>query len=329
MQTVTKGATSQSVQFEILDSASSTGGRKTGLAYNTASLTADYVRAGGSAVAITLATLAAANSTWSSGGFKEIDATNMPGMYRLDVPDAAFATGAESVTVTIKGASGMVQASRTFVLRDAATTDAFVTAAANAILAILGTPAGASMSADIAAGLSAAGIRTAIGLATANLDTQLAAKATASALTTAQTDLTTLIGRLTSARAGYLDNLSAGAVALATTATAIKAVTDLLPNAGALSSLATAAAVAALNNVSTAQVLAQMNAALDAAITELAADPGTTPTTRTALMLLYMNLRNAGTTTATAQTIKNNAGATILTKALSDDGTTFTAAKVS
>lgn len=63
--------------------------------------------------------------------------------------------------------------------------------------------------------------------------------ATSSALTTAQTDLTTLTGRLTSARAGYLDNLSAGAVALAsalatvatyvdTEVAAIKAKTDQL-----------------------------------------------------------------------------------------------------
>ncbi len=52
--------------------------------------------------------------------------------------------------------------------------------------------------------------------------------ATAAALTTAQTDLTTLTGRLTSLRAGYLDNLSAGAVALASAlATAQTAITDL------------------------------------------------------------------------------------------------------
>lgn len=109
---ILKGATSQSVYFDVLDSTSTTGGRKTGLVFNTSSLTAYYVRNGGSATAITLATLAAANSAFSSGGFKEVDATNMPGVYRLDVPDAAFAAGSgDSVVVTIKGASGMVQAS--------------------------------------------------------------------------------------------------------------------------------------------------------------------------------------------------------------------------
>lgn len=109
MRLIKKGATSQSIYVVALDSTSTTGGRKTGLAFNTSSLTGYYVRNGASATAITLATLAAANSAWSSGGFKEVDATNMPGIYRLDVPDAAVASGAESVVVTLKGATGMVQ----------------------------------------------------------------------------------------------------------------------------------------------------------------------------------------------------------------------------
>lgn len=107
-RTMLAGATSQSIYMVILDSTSTTGGRKTGLAFNTASLTAYYVLNGGSAVAITLATLAAANSAYSSGGFKEVDATNMPGVYRLDVPNAAIASGPGAV-ITLKGATGMVQ----------------------------------------------------------------------------------------------------------------------------------------------------------------------------------------------------------------------------
>lgn len=108
MRIIKAGATSQSIYVCILDSTSTTGGRKTGLAYNTASLTAYYTLNGGSATAITLATLAAANSAYSSGGFKEVDATNQPGIYRLDLPNAAIASG-PSVVVTLKGASGMVQ----------------------------------------------------------------------------------------------------------------------------------------------------------------------------------------------------------------------------
>ena len=63
-------------------------------------------------------------------------------------------------------------------------------------------------------------------------------------------------------------------------------------------------------------------------LTELAADPGTNPQLGRALMLLYMALRNAETVTSSARTIKNNAGTTILTQTLSDDGTTFTKSKV-
>ena len=108
---IAKGAADQTIYVEVLDSTSTTGGRKTGLAYNTSSLTAYYVRNGGSATSITLATLAAANSAHSDGGFKEVDSTNMPGIYRLDLPDAAVASGADSLVVTIKGATGMAQVS--------------------------------------------------------------------------------------------------------------------------------------------------------------------------------------------------------------------------
>jgi len=43
----------------------------------------------------------------TDGGFVEIDATNMPGVYRLDLSDAILATGVNSVVVMLKGATGM------------------------------------------------------------------------------------------------------------------------------------------------------------------------------------------------------------------------------
>jgi hypothetical protein len=109
MRVMLKGVTSQSIYFVVLNSSSTTGARLTGLVFNSAGLTAYYVRQGGSATAITLATLAAANSAYSSGGFREVDATNMPGIYRLDIPDAALASGVDSVVITLKGATNMVQ----------------------------------------------------------------------------------------------------------------------------------------------------------------------------------------------------------------------------
>ena len=62
-------------------------------------------------------------------------------------------------------------------------------------------------------------------------------------------------------------------------------------------------------------------------LAELTVDPTATPTAKDALMLGYMAQRNARTTTASADTIKNDAGTTILTATVSDDGTTFTKAK--
>lgn len=84
-----------------------------------------------------------------------------------------------------------------------------------------------------------------------------------------------------------------------------------------------------LNNLSAAEVLTQVNAAIDTAIAELGvAAPTATPTLRTGLMLLYMALRNKTTSTATTQTISNNAGTTIASAALSDDGDTFERAEM-
>lgn len=104
------GATSQSVNLFVRDSSSTTGAGLTGLAYNTSGLTCYYTFAGANATAtaVTLATLAAVNSAYSSGGFKEIDSTNMPGWYRFDIPNAALATSkGRSVAFHLKGATNM------------------------------------------------------------------------------------------------------------------------------------------------------------------------------------------------------------------------------
>lgn len=70
-----------------------------------ADMTASYWRQGGSRVAISLSDLGAVNSAWSSGGVKEVDASNQPGLYRLDLPDAALASGADWVVISVKVAS--------------------------------------------------------------------------------------------------------------------------------------------------------------------------------------------------------------------------------
>lgn len=99
------GATSQTIMLVITDAS---GDPLTGLAYNTSGLTCYYVRPRAAAVAVTLATLAAVDSAWASGGFKEISAANMAGVYRFDVPNAAIAAGADSVVLYFQGGSTMV-----------------------------------------------------------------------------------------------------------------------------------------------------------------------------------------------------------------------------
>ncbi len=101
---VVKGTTSKLFHVFIQDSV--TGAPYTGLLYNTSSLVAYYYREGaGAAVAITLVTMTL--GTWTSGGFIVVNATGHPGMYQLAVPDAALASGADSVIVTLSGASNM------------------------------------------------------------------------------------------------------------------------------------------------------------------------------------------------------------------------------
>jgi len=94
-----KGTTDVTIYFHLrIDS---DGKSKTGLVYNSTGAIASYVRTRGIRTAISLITLAAANSAHSDGGFKEVDGTNAKGLYRLDIPDAAFASGVDEVIIHI------------------------------------------------------------------------------------------------------------------------------------------------------------------------------------------------------------------------------------
>jgi hypothetical protein len=103
-RTMFRGKTSATISVFIRNS--STGAPLTGLVFNTSGLVCSYATDQVARAAVTLATLAAADSAWSSGGFKEIDATNMPGVYRFDIPNAALAAG-EGVSFAFTGASSL------------------------------------------------------------------------------------------------------------------------------------------------------------------------------------------------------------------------------
>ena len=94
--TIAPGSTSQSIELYL---------GATGLTASTSGLSARYNRTRTASVSIPLVARTIAQA-WTSGGFAEVDATNMPGVYRLDLPDAALAAGADDVTVVVRGASG-------------------------------------------------------------------------------------------------------------------------------------------------------------------------------------------------------------------------------
>ena len=94
--TIAPGSTSQSIELLL---------GVVGLTASTSGLSARYNRTRTASVNIPLVARTIAQA-WTSGGFAEVDATNMPGVYRLDLPDAALAAGADDVTVVVRGASG-------------------------------------------------------------------------------------------------------------------------------------------------------------------------------------------------------------------------------
>lgn len=105
---IKKGTTSKRVPVFVQNSSSTTGAGLTGLVFNSAGLTWYYWREDEGNVGATSVTLATATrGTYTSGGFIEKDATNMPGCYEIGVPNAALATGAGWVTMMLKGATNM------------------------------------------------------------------------------------------------------------------------------------------------------------------------------------------------------------------------------
>lgn len=98
MYIVGAGDTSVTLYIKLRDS--STGAAKTGLLFNSAGVAASYVRPKAAPVDIVLVTQTVTGA-WTSGGFVEIDNAKCPGLYRVDVPDGAFAVGVGYTLVNI------------------------------------------------------------------------------------------------------------------------------------------------------------------------------------------------------------------------------------
>lgn len=93
MRQVKKSSTDQSVVIRIVDSGDGT--PETGVEHNTSGIDLWYRREGATKTSITEAALSALNDAHSDGGIEHIG----DGYYRLDLPDAAVATGANGVMV--------------------------------------------------------------------------------------------------------------------------------------------------------------------------------------------------------------------------------------
>jgi hypothetical protein len=140
-----------------------------------------------------------------------------------------------------------------------------------------------------------------------------------------------------------LANGANGFVATKADTAAILIDTAEIGAAGAgLTAIPTIAAVTTVTNLTNAPTAGDLTATMKASVNteivdavgvdtipELAdAIPAATPTMRTALMLLYMALRNKVDITATLKEVHNDAGAVVAKKTLSDDGTTYSEAEM-
>jgi hypothetical protein len=105
---VTAGETDQTIDVFLQDSSSSTGGGLTGLTHASSGLTCYYRRgATGTVTQLTLASQTVGGAH-TDGGFVELDSTNAPGTYRLDLSDAMVSTEG-TLTIYLHGATNLLQ----------------------------------------------------------------------------------------------------------------------------------------------------------------------------------------------------------------------------
>lgn len=107
---VTEGSADVSVPFYFVDDVGGTapGEPTTGLLFSDIETggSASYQRQGAARVDFTLQTLASASAAHADGGFILVDDTEMAGVYRCDIPDAAVAAGVDFVIIYLRAASG-------------------------------------------------------------------------------------------------------------------------------------------------------------------------------------------------------------------------------
>ena len=147
---VAAGSTSVTTYFALRSAADDTAA--TGLTITNFDL--QYVRSGTAPVAKVDATaLAATDSAWDDNKAIEVDATDQPGLYRVDWPDAAFTAGVREVILTVKVATAKTKHLR-------------VEINAQTVVTSLGAQAKADVNAEADTAISDAALATAAKLVT-------------------------------------------------------------------------------------------------------------------------------------------------------------------
>jgi hypothetical protein len=103
---IAAGSTDVTINVFIKNKTLNDGSGLTGLVFDTANLTSYYIRPGANAAVLNLVTQTVTGAH-TDGGFVEIDAANMPGVYRLDLSDAILASGVGTVQIMLQGAANM------------------------------------------------------------------------------------------------------------------------------------------------------------------------------------------------------------------------------
>jgi hypothetical protein len=248
---VTAGAVDVTTYFHLRLAADGTDA--TGLTITNIDM--QYTRSGATPAAKVDATaLGAANSAHSDNTAFEIDGTDQPGVYRVDWPDAAFASGVDEVILTVKCATVFTESLRVRLM--SATRGLSGTALPNA-------------AADAAGGLP---ISDAGGL---DLDAQIGADIDAILVDTG----TTLDGRIPAALVSGRIDASVGAMAAnVLTATAINAdaitaakIADGAIDAATFAASAITSTVLAADAITAAKVAADVTTELQAGLATAAA----------------------------------------------------------
>jgi hypothetical protein len=315
---VVRGSVDVRVTFHVMDSGDGTD--ETGYAFDTTGVDFWYQRENGSRVAITEATQTVGGAH-TDGGLVHVS----DGVGSLDLPDAACAVGTDGSSYVRYGGAftGMLVAGGVVRLVPETALSGLFSGTHSNVSADLGTNAPANS--IIGMTLYFPTVRQSRVVETYNTGTGVAGWTTALAAAPQDDEPWELFPT------PPLDAVTIAAIqaGLATAA----AVADVPTNTELDAALADAddavlAAVAALNNLSPAQVNAQV---LDVLATdtfaELSATPGATPTLATILMWLYMKARNELDNDGSIQQVKQDDGTVISEAAVSVSGGTATRGK--